>query len=108
MSTFFVAIGAFVSQMSWFRTTAAPFSVLFVQIAAHWLGKWLAHVLPAKEVGFGRYKFNLVRLYLPSHLKYILIRLNFGTRQNPGPFTIKEHVLVTLAARSGAIADLVR
>lgn len=31
LSIIFVGLGAFVSQLSWFRTTYAPYSVFFVQ-----------------------------------------------------------------------------
>jgi hypothetical protein len=57
---------------------------LFVQVASHWAGKWLANVLPSREVGIGKYKLNL----------------------NPGPWSIKENVLVTLSAASGATGNL--
>ncbi|KAM3583033.1 OPT superfamily [Umbelopsis sp. WA50703] len=84
LSFVFVGLGAFVSQLSWFRTTSAPYSVFFVQIVSHWAGKWLAKVLPNKEVNLYIIKFNL----------------------NPGPFSVKEHVLVTLSASAGATSNL--
>ncbi|KAG2180274.1 hypothetical protein INT43_004063 [Umbelopsis isabellina] len=84
LSFVFVGLGAFVSQLSWFRTTSAPYSVFFVQIVAHWAGKWLAKVMPNKEVNLYFFKFNL----------------------NPGPFSVKEHVLVTLSASAGATSNL--
>ncbi|PMB72735.1 Oligopeptide transporter 8 [Beauveria bassiana] len=92
LTILFVAPGAFLSQMSHYRTTSAPYSiypsnadgeqVFFVQIASNYLGKWLAQVLPAWEVKipFTKKSFNL----------------------NPGPFSTKEHVLVTISAASGA------
>jgi OPT family small oligopeptide transporter len=81
----FIVPGAFLSQMSHFRTTQAPYSVFFVQIACHYVGRGLAKVLPAWQVNlpFG-YGFNL----------------------NPAPWSIKEHVLVTLTAASGATYNL--
>ncbi len=78
----FIIPGAFLSQMSHYRTTYAPYSVFFVQIASNYVGIWLAKILPAwnVRVPFTRYGFNL----------------------NPGPFGSKEHVLVTISAASGA------
>lgn len=81
----FIVPGAFLSQMSHYRTTQAPYSIFFVQIACHYVGHFLADRLPACEVKlpFG-YGFNL----------------------NPAPWSIKEHVLVTLTAASGATYNL--
>lgn len=86
LTVIFVAPGAFLSQLSHFRTTYAPYSVFFVQIASSYLGDWLAKVLPAWEVGipFTKWSFNL----------------------NHGPFSVKEHVLVTISAASGATYNL--
>ena len=74
----FVAPGAFLSQLSSFRTTASPYSVFFVQIASNYAGLWLADLLPQKRVKipFTGYGFDL----------------------NPGPWSVKEHVLVTISA----------
>jgi hypothetical protein len=86
LAILFVAPGAFLSQMSHFRTTYAPYSVLFVQIASNYAGLWLAKILPALyvRVPFTKYGFNL----------------------NPGPWSVKEHVLVTISAASGATYNL--
>ena len=85
LAILFVVPGAFLSQMSHFRTTQAPYSIFFVQIACHYAGHFLADHLPAWQVRlpFG-YGFNL----------------------NPAPWSIKEHVLVTLTAASGATYNL--
>ncbi|KAE8446224.1 hypothetical protein EG329_012449 [Mollisiaceae sp. DMI_Dod_QoI] len=82
----FVPPGAFLQQLNMFRTTSAPYSIFFVQIAASYLGDWLAKVLPAWDIRipFTKRKFNL----------------------NPGPFSVKEHVLVVIAAASGATYNL--
>ncbi|KAL1962100.1 hypothetical protein VTN77DRAFT_567 [Rasamsonia byssochlamydoides] len=82
----FVTPGAFLSQMSYFRTTQAPYSIYFVQIASHYLGHFFARVLPATVV---RVPFT-----------------NFSFSLNPGPWSIKEHVLVTVTAASGATYNL--
>ena len=86
LTILFVLPGAFLSQMSSFRTTYAPYSVFFVQIAANYVGMWLAKVIPAwnVKVPFTKYQFSL----------------------NPGPWSVKEHVLVTISAASGATYNL--
>ncbi|ORX95574.1 hypothetical protein K493DRAFT_282725 [Basidiobolus meristosporus CBS 931.73] len=84
LSFIFVGLGAFVSQLTWFRTTYAPYSLFFVQICTHWAGHWMHRFLPEKEINVFGFKFNL----------------------NPGPFSIKEHVLITLSASSGATSNL--
>ncbi|GJC77242.1 oligopeptide transporter 8 [Colletotrichum liriopes] len=86
LTVVFVIPGAFLSMMSHFRTTYAPYSVFFVQIASSYVGVWLAKVLPAWEV------------------RIPLTRLSFNL--NPGPFSVKEHVLVTISAASGATYNL--
>ncbi|CZT46692.1 related to sexual differentiation process protein isp4 [Rhynchosporium secalis] len=82
----FIIPGAFLSQMSHYRTTYAPYSVFFVQIASNYVGIWLATVLPAWNV---RVPFT-----------------SYGFNMNPGPFGVKEHVLVTISAASGATYNL--
>ncbi|KAK7700739.1 OPT superfamily [Botryosphaeria dothidea] len=86
LSIIFIVPGAFLSMMSRYRTTFAPYSVFFVQIASSYVGTWLAKYLPAWEirVPFTKWSFNL----------------------NPGPFSVKEHVLVTISAASGATYNL--
>ncbi|POS86206.1 OPT superfamily oligopeptide transporter [Erysiphe pulchra] len=86
LTLFFVIPGAFLSQMSHYRTTYAPYSIFFVQIASDYVGQWLAKVLPCwnVKIPFTKYSFNL----------------------NPGPWSVKEHVLVTLSAASGATYNL--
>ncbi|KAI0012126.1 OPT oligopeptide transporter protein-domain-containing protein [Xylariaceae sp. FL0662B] len=85
LSVIFVIPGAFLSQMNSFRTTYAPYSVFFVQIAANYVGLWLARVLPERpiRVPLTGWSFSL----------------------NPGPWSIKEHVLVTITAASGATGN---
>ncbi|THV44939.1 hypothetical protein BGAL_0554g00060 [Botrytis galanthina] len=85
LTLLFVAPGAFLSQMSHFRTTSAPYSVFFVQICSNYVGVWLAKILPAKTV------------WLPFGGSFSL---------NPGPWGTKEHVLVTISAASGATYNL--
>jgi hypothetical protein len=86
LTLLFVIPGAFLSQMSSYRTNYAPYSVFFVQIASNYLGIWMGKALPAWNIRlpFTSYGFNL----------------------NPGPFGVKEHVLVTISAASGATYNL--
>ncbi|KAI0406507.1 OPT oligopeptide transporter protein-domain-containing protein [Xylaria palmicola] len=86
LAIFFVIPGAFLSQINTFRTTYAPYSVFFVQIASNYVGLWLARVLPDRRVGvpLTKWSFNM----------------------NPGPWSVKEHVLVTITAASGATSNL--
>ncbi|KAJ5090693.1 hypothetical protein N7532_009377 [Penicillium argentinense] len=86
LSVIFVIPGAFLSQLSYFRTTSANYSVFFVQIACHYFGHFLARSLPAWviRVPGTSWSFSL----------------------NPGPWSIKEHVLVTVTAASGATYNM--
>jgi hypothetical protein len=82
----FIIPGAFLSQMAHYRTTYAPYSIFFVQLACNYAGLFLARFLPAVFVSipFTKRGFSL----------------------NPGPWSIKEHVLVTITAASGATHNL--
>ncbi|RCK59448.1 Oligopeptide transporter 5 [Candida viswanathii] len=85
LATILIVPGAFISTMNLFRLTSAAYSIFFVQIVSHWCGKWLARVLPNKKIKLGRWiNFNL----------------------NPGPWSIKETVLITIAASSGATGNM--
>lgn len=86
LATLFVAPGAFLSQMNSFRTTYAPYSVFFVQIASNYVGIWLAKILPKRQI------------------KIPLTSWSFS--MNPGPWNTKEHVLITITTTSGAIGNL--
>lgn len=84
LATLFIVPGAFIDTIGSFRTTSVAYLIFFVQIAAHWAGKWMARVLPHKEVNLRLFTFNL----------------------NPGPWSIKETALVTITAKSGATGNL--
>lgn len=86
LAAIFVIPGAFLSQLSYFRTTSASYSVFFVQIACHYAGHFLARVLPAWSIR------------VPG--------TSWGFSLNPGPWSIKEHVLVTVTAASGATYNM--
>lgn len=59
---------------------SAAFPVFFVILVSQPLGRLLARVLPDYTVPLGRYSFTL----------------------NPGPFSIKEHAIIGIAANSGS------
>ncbi|EFX03567.1 putative plant-like oligopeptide transporter [Grosmannia clavigera kw1407] len=80
LSLVFCVIGSFVSQLSYFRTTTAPFPVFFVILASAPLGRYMARILPDYRVSLGRWSFSL----------------------NPGPFSIKEHAIIGIAANAGS------
>ncbi|KAL4903959.1 hypothetical protein BDW74DRAFT_185969 [Aspergillus multicolor] len=80
LSAIFCTLGSVVSQLSYFRTTTAPFPVFFVILASDPLGRFLARVLPAYKVPLGRFSFSL----------------------NPGPWSPKEHAIVGIAANAGS------
>ncbi|KAK7026330.1 OPT oligopeptide transporter, partial [Favolaschia claudopus] len=84
LSGVFTALGAWLTQMGFFRTTYVPYSIYFVQIASLYVGKLLAAGLPSKQIGWGKYTFD----------------------SNPGPFSVKEHVAIVLAANTGATNNL--
>ncbi|KAK2797675.1 hypothetical protein FQN50_009099 [Emmonsiellopsis sp. PD_5] len=85
LTLIFIPPGAFISQMGQYRTTASLYSVFFVQIASHYAGLFLAKVLPAWNI---RIPFT---------------KLSFSL--NPGPWSVKEHVLVTISAAQGATSN---
>ncbi|KAH6665709.1 OPT oligopeptide transporter protein-domain-containing protein [Halenospora varia] len=82
----FIAPGAALVQLDQYRTTYAPYSIFIVQIGSHYFGDWMAKTLPAWNIRipFTKWGFNL----------------------NPGPFSSKEHVMITIAASTGATYNL--
>ncbi|KAJ4389340.1 hypothetical protein N0V93_006807 [Gnomoniopsis smithogilvyi] len=80
LSIVFCVLGSFVSQLAYFRTTTAAFPVFFVILVSQPLGRLLARILPDYTVPLGRFSFSL----------------------NPGPFSIKEHAIIGIAANSGS------
>ncbi|CAG8519807.1 8088_t:CDS:10 [Dentiscutata erythropus] len=79
LSTLFTSLGAAVSEFYYFRSNGVGYSIFFVLLASYIVGKWMARVLPVDEFKFYKWKFTL----------------------NPGPFNIKEHVLIAVAAGAG-------
>ncbi|GJC78502.1 oligopeptide transporter 2 [Colletotrichum liriopes] len=63
-----------------FCAIGTPFPVFFVILASAPLGRLLARILPDYTVPLGRFSFSL----------------------NPGPFSIKEHAIIGIAANAGS------
>ncbi|CAB4412293.1 unnamed protein product [Rhizophagus irregularis] len=79
LSFIFTALGAAVSEFYYFRSNGGGYSIFFVLLVSFVIGKWMARVLPTDEFKIGNWRFTL----------------------NPGPFNIKEHVLIAVAAGAG-------
>ncbi|GAA95778.1 uncharacterized protein L969DRAFT_87803 [Mixia osmundae IAM 14324] len=77
IGTLFCIVGAAISQLFYFKSNAPKFSVFLIILVTLPLGKWCAALLPNVE---------------PIQ----------GWPLNPGPFSVKEHVLITVLAGSGA------
>ena len=74
---------SFLNQFFSYRTEPLIITQITVQVATLPIGHFLAHVLPRTQfriVGFGSQRFSL----------------------NPGPFNVKEHVLITIFANAGS------
>ncbi|KAG0167683.1 hypothetical protein DFQ28_010237 [Apophysomyces sp. BC1034] len=71
---------SFTNQFFWFRANPLTIKVIVVQLLAFPAGHLFQKILPEWTIGFGRFKFSL----------------------NPGPFSVKEHVLITVMANAAA------
>ncbi|XP_010520948.1 PREDICTED: oligopeptide transporter 6 [Tarenaya hassleriana] len=72
---------SFVNQFFWYRTMPLSITGISAQIAVVPLGHLMARILPTRKYFEGtRWEFSM----------------------NPGPFNVKEHVLITIFANSGA------
>ena len=75
------ALLSFLNQFFWYRKEPLTITAISAQIAVVPLGRLMAAALPERPVLRGtRWEFSL----------------------NPGPFNVKEHVLITIFANSGA------
>jgi OPT family oligopeptide transporter len=72
---------SFVNQFFWYRRQPLSVSSISAQIAVVPIGHFMAKVLPKRPFFQGTW---------------------FEFTMNPGPFNIKEHVLITIFANSGA------
>ncbi|CAG8758232.1 9793_t:CDS:10 [Dentiscutata erythropus] len=76
------AARAAVSVCYFFRANNLIYSIFFVILASHFVGKWMEKILPNKKFRIKNWEFNL----------------------NPGPFNYKEHVCVAAAASAGGVS----
>ncbi|MCO5589886.1 hypothetical protein L7F22_043855 [Adiantum nelumboides] len=80
IGSFFCILGAGISQLFFYKSNSPSFSSYFVILTSLPIGKWMASALPKKRIHFWRWSFDL----------------------NPGPFSIKEHLLIAILSSSGA------
>jgi hypothetical protein len=78
----FTGILSFVNQFFWYRTSPLVIGVLVAQLLSHLVGKFLAKILPTRKFKFFRWNFTF----------------------NPGPFTIKEHCIITTMASTASVS----
>ncbi|WFD06451.1 hypothetical protein MVES1_001796 [Malassezia vespertilionis] len=76
----FTVLGAGMSQLFFYKSNSVSFSSFFVTLVTLPLMKWMARVVPAKEI----------RVF------------GFPIQLNPGMFNAKEHVLIAVIVSSGA------
>ncbi|TPX37132.1 hypothetical protein SmJEL517_g01015 [Synchytrium microbalum] len=79
LSTVFVIIGATVGQFFYFRSATISLSLFFVILVSYPLGVGLSRVIPQGFVGGSKFCYWM----------------------NPGPFNVKEHTLIVIAASCG-------
>ncbi|KAJ2571565.1 hypothetical protein IW140_001483, partial [Coemansia sp. RSA 1813] len=84
LGVFFVCLISFVNQFYWERDNPIALNLLIVQLLCYPMGVGLAWVLPKRTLSFFGYRWTM----------------------NPGPFTIKEHVLISLMANASAFMAL--
>ncbi|KAF8340507.1 OPT oligopeptide transporter protein-domain-containing protein [Cantharellus anzutake] len=83
LGTVMCTLGASISQLFYFKSNAPSFSAYFVLLVSYPMGRWMARILPEWNVSlFGHFSFSL----------------------NPGPWSVKEHLLVVIIAQSGGSA----
>lgn len=80
----FTCLLSFVNQFFWYRTSPLVIGVLVAQLLSHLLGKLLAKILPTKKFQILRWTFSF----------------------NPGPFTVKEHCIITTMASAACVSYL--
>ncbi|KAF9350609.1 hypothetical protein BGX26_011256 [Mortierella sp. AD094] len=71
---------SFVNQVIFFREAPMVVSALVIQLLSYPVGQFMARVLPTTPYNIYKFRFSL----------------------NPGPFNVKEHVLITIMANCGA------
>ncbi|CAF2776029.1 unnamed protein product [Rotaria sp. Silwood2] len=76
----FTCILSFVNQFFFYRTSPLIIGVLVAQLLSHLLGKLMEKILPRRNFKIFRWYFSF----------------------NPGPFSVKEHCIITTMAATGA------
>ncbi|KAJ2159811.1 hypothetical protein GGF46_002751 [Coemansia sp. RSA 552] len=84
LGVFFVCLISFVNQFYWERDNPIALNLLIVQLLCYPAGVAMAWALPTRTWSLFGYKWSM----------------------NPGPFTIKEHVLISLMSNSSAFMAL--
>ncbi len=79
----FTCVLSFVNQFFWYRTSPLIIGVLVAQLLSHLLGKLMAKILPKRKFQIFRWTFSF----------------------NPGPFTVKEHCIITTMASTGCVSE---
>jgi len=77
----FTCLLSFVNQFFWYRTSPLFVGTLVAQLLSYPLGKTMARLLPTRHFRIFRWNFTL----------------------NPGPFTIKEHCIITAMANATCV-----
>jgi hypothetical protein len=78
----FTCVLSFINQFFAFRTSPLVIGVLVAQLLSHLLGKIMAKILPQKNFKIFRWNFTF----------------------NPGPFTVKEHCIITTMANAACVS----
>ncbi|KAI8604603.1 OPT family small oligopeptide transporter [Dissophora ornata] len=71
---------SFINQFFFFRESPMTVGSLVIQLISYPIGQFMARVLPTQPLRLFKFEFSL----------------------NPGPFNVKEHVLITIMANCGA------
>jgi hypothetical protein len=79
----FTCLLSFVNQFFWYRTSPLFVGTLVAQLLTYPLGKAMAKILPYRRFQIFRWSFTL----------------------NPGPFTIKEHCIITAMANATCVSS---
>lgn len=79
----FTCLLSFVNQFFWYRTSPLFVGTLVAQLLTYPLGKFMARALPVRIFRIYRWSFTL----------------------NPGPFTIKEHCIITAMANATCVSS---
>jgi 4-amino-4-deoxy-L-arabinose transferase-like glycosyltransferase len=77
----FTCLLSFVNQFFWYRTSPLFVGTLVAQLLTYPLGKTMAKILPTRKFQIYRWSFSL----------------------NPGPFTMKEHCIITAMANATCV-----